>query len=62
MKRPDRNGLLLAAGYAPGYGESDLSAPELAEVGSADERLFQALVQAAGERAMDRLIAMGNHA
>lgn len=31
----DRNALLLAAGFAPGYPESDLSAPELAEVGRA---------------------------
>ena len=28
----DRNALLLAAGFAPGYKESDLSAPELAAV------------------------------
>jgi len=36
--------------------------PELAEPGSADERLFEALVHAAGERAMDQLIALGNPA
>ena len=31
----DRNALLLAAGFAPTYRESDLSAPELAEVNQA---------------------------
>jgi transcriptional regulator with XRE-family HTH domain len=31
----DRNGLLLAAGFAPAYRESDLSAPELAAVDQA---------------------------
>ncbi len=37
----DRNGLLLAAGFAPEYRESDMSAPELAAVNQALDMMLQ---------------------
>jgi transcriptional regulator with XRE-family HTH domain len=38
----DRNGLLLAAGYAPQYGERPLETPEMAPVRAALERFLRA--------------------
>jgi transcriptional regulator with XRE-family HTH domain len=37
----DRNGLLLAAGYAPAYGQRDLDAPEMAPVRDALDRVLR---------------------
>jgi len=36
----ERNGLLLAAGYAPAYGQRDLAAPEMGPVREAIERVL----------------------
>src|SRR5829696_5848716 len=36
----ERNALLLAAGYAPAYGETDLTAPELAPIRSALDQVL----------------------
>src|SRR5436190_2024392 len=36
----DRNALLLAAGYAPGYHESSLDAPEMAPVRDALDKIL----------------------
>jgi transcriptional regulator with XRE-family HTH domain len=38
----DRNGLLLAAGYAPAFAQRDLDAPEMGPVRDAIEQLLQA--------------------
>jgi transcriptional regulator with XRE-family HTH domain len=38
----DRNGLLLAAGYAPAFGQRDLDAPEMGPVRDAIEQLLRA--------------------
>ncbi len=37
----DRNQLLLAAGYAPAYGQRDLDAPEMGPVRAALDRVLE---------------------